>query len=90
MVEEVLAAHARAALRVGIVAPAEYARFWQIGREQIAQPVDAVTCCPRLVTVSIEAVHSDDAGVGKLCEERTGVDAYSTVGWVPSYTTCRP
>jgi hypothetical protein len=63
MVKQVLAAHARAAVRVSVVAPAEYARVRQIVREQVAQPVNAVGCCPRLVAVSIEAVHSDDAGV---------------------------
>ena len=63
MVEQVLAAHARAAVRVGIIAPAEYARIGQIVGEQVAQPVDAVACCPRLVAVSVKAVHSDDAGV---------------------------
>jgi hypothetical protein len=63
MVKQVLAAHARAAVRVGVVAPAEYARVRQIVREQVAQPVDAVACCPRLLAVSVEAVHSDDAGV---------------------------
>jgi hypothetical protein len=42
MVEQVLAAHARPAVRVRVVAPAEYARLAQVVREQVTQPVDAV------------------------------------------------
>lgn len=63
MVKKVLAAHARAAMRVGIVTPAEDACVRQIVREQVVQPVNAVACCPRLIAVSIEAVHSNDAEV---------------------------
>jgi hypothetical protein len=66
MVEQVLAAHARPAVRVGVVAPAEYARVGQVVQEQVAQPVDAVgvvACCLRLLAVSVQAVNRDDAGV---------------------------
>lgn len=51
MVKQVLAAHLRPALRVRIVALAEYTRVRQVVREQVAQLVDAVACCPRLLTV---------------------------------------
>jgi hypothetical protein len=64
VVIEVLGAHARAAMRVGVVAPAEYARVRQVVREKVAQPVDAVARHPRLLIVSVEAVYSGDAGVG--------------------------
>jgi hypothetical protein len=63
MAEEVLTAHAGAAMCVRIVAPAEYARVQQVVREEVAQPVDAVSRCPCLLAVTVEAVHSDDAGV---------------------------
>jgi len=64
MVEQVLAAHTRAAVRVGVIAPAEYARVRQVVREQVAQPVDAVgaaACRPRLLAVPVQAVDRDDA-----------------------------
>ena len=64
MVEQVLAAHTRAAVRVGVVAPAEYARVGQVVREQVAQPVDAVDAVarrPRLLAVPVQAVDCDDA-----------------------------
>jgi hypothetical protein len=64
MVEQVLAAHARAAVCVRIVAPAEYACVRQVVREEVTQPVDAVARCLRFLAVFVEAVHSDDAGVG--------------------------
>jgi hypothetical protein len=48
---------------VRIVAPAEYARVRQVVREEVAQPVDAVSRCPCLLAVTVEAVDSDDAGV---------------------------
>jgi hypothetical protein len=63
MVEQVLKAHAGAAVCVRIVAPAEYARVGQVVREEVAQPVDAVFRRPRLLAVTVEAVDSDDAGV---------------------------
>jgi hypothetical protein len=66
VVIEVLGAHARAAVRVGVVAPAEYARVRQVVREEVAQPVDAVARRPCLHAVSVEAVDSDDAGVGSV------------------------
>jgi hypothetical protein len=61
MVEQVLAAHSRAAVRVRIVAPAEYTRVRQVVREQGAQPVDAFFAAfvvvfarrPRLLAVSV-------------------------------------
>jgi hypothetical protein len=63
VVIEVLRAHARAAVRVRIVAPAEYARVRQVAREKVAQPVDAAACRPCLLAVSVQAVDGDDAAV---------------------------
>jgi hypothetical protein len=63
VVIEVLRAHARAAVRVRIVAPAEYARVGQVAREKVAQPVDAAACRPCLLAVSVQAVDGDDAAV---------------------------
>ena len=62
MVVQVLAAHPRPAVRVRVVAPAEYARARQVVRQQVAQPVDVIACCPRLLAVSVQAVDRDDAG----------------------------
>jgi hypothetical protein len=56
----------RPAVRVRVVAPVEYARVWQVVREQVAQPfdvVDAVACRPRLPAVLVQAVDCDDARV---------------------------
>jgi hypothetical protein len=66
MVEQILAAHARAVVSVRIVALAEYARVRQVVREKVAQLVDAVPCRPCLFAMSVEAVHSDDAGAGSV------------------------
>lgn len=71
MVKQVLAAHLRPAVRVRVVAPAEYTRVWQVVREQVAQPVDAVACYSRLLTVSVEAVDRDDAGLVSAVEAKT-------------------
>ena len=71
MVKQVLAAHLRPAVRVRVVAPAEYARVRQVVREQVAQPVDAVGAAarrPRLLTVPIQAVDRDDAGLVSVVE----------------------
>ena len=59
MVIEVLGAHAQATMRVGVVAPAEYAHVRQVVRENVAQPVDAVARRSRIRIVSVEAVYSD-------------------------------
>jgi hypothetical protein len=60
MIVEVLAADA-VAMRVRIVSPAEDPRFWDIVREEIAEPVDAVRRRPSLVAVSVQAVDGNDA-----------------------------
>lgn len=60
MVVQVLAAHPRPAVRVGVVAPAEYARLRQVVRQQVAQPVHAVTRRPCLLAVAVQAVDRDD------------------------------
>jgi hypothetical protein len=46
---------------VRIVTPTEYARVGQIVREEVAQPVDTVGCCPRLLAMSVQAMDGDDA-----------------------------
>jgi hypothetical protein len=61
VVIEVLRAYARTAVRVRIIAPAEYARVGQVVREEIAQPVDAASRRPCLLAVSVQAMNSDDA-----------------------------
>jgi hypothetical protein len=53
VVIEILGAHARAAVRVRIVVPAEYARVGQVMREEVAQPVDAAARRPCLLAVSV-------------------------------------
>jgi hypothetical protein len=64
VVIEVLRAHARAAVCVCIVAPAEYARVGEVVREEVAQPVDAAARCPRLLAVSVQAMNGDDTAAG--------------------------
>jgi hypothetical protein len=59
----VLAAHAGAAMRVFIVALAEYARVKEVVREEVAQPVDAAARCPRLLAVFVQAMIGDDTAI---------------------------
>jgi hypothetical protein len=49
------------AVRVRIVPPAEDARIRDVGREEIAEPVDVVRRRPRLVAMSIQSVDGDNA-----------------------------
>ena len=73
MVEQVLAADPRPAVRVRVVAPAEYARVGQVVREEVAQPVnavDAVACRPRLLAVPVQAVDRDDARLASAAGRR--------------------
>jgi hypothetical protein len=49
---------------VRIVAPAEDARVGEVVREEVAQPIDAAACCPRLLAVSVQAMDGDDTAVG--------------------------
>jgi hypothetical protein len=66
MAEQVLVAHVRAAVRVRVVAPAKYARVWQVMQEQVAQPigaVNAVTRRSRLLAVFVQAVYRNDAAL---------------------------
>jgi hypothetical protein len=63
VVIEVLGAHARAAVRIRIIAPAEYARVGQVVREEVAQPIDAAARRPCLLAVSVQAMDSDDTAV---------------------------
>jgi hypothetical protein len=60
---EVLGADARAAVRVRIIAPAEYARVRQIMREEVAQPVSAAARRPCLLVVSVQAMDGNDTPV---------------------------
>jgi hypothetical protein len=62
MVIEVLAANA-VAMSVCIVSPAEDARIWDVSREELVEPVDAVCCSPRLVAVSVQSMESNDTGM---------------------------
>ena len=71
MVKQVLAAHLRPAVRICVVALAEYARVRQVVREQVAQPVHAVARYPRLLTVSVEAVDCNNTGLVSAAEGKT-------------------
>ena len=74
MVVQVLAADPRAAVRVRVVAPAEYARVREVVREEVAQPVDAVAAVvrrPRLLAVPVQAVDRDDAGLMLAAQMRS-------------------
>jgi hypothetical protein len=64
VVIEVLRAHARAAVCICIVAPAEYARVREVVREEVAQPVDAAARRPCLLAMSVQAMDGDDTAVG--------------------------
>jgi hypothetical protein len=82
VVIEVLRAHARAAVRVRIVAPTEYARVRQVAREEVAQPVDAAACRPCLLAVSVQAVDGDDAAVLLAANEQTSSEKHTRrLGW---------
>jgi hypothetical protein len=88
MVEQVLAAHPRAAVRVGVVAPAEYARVGQVVREEVAQPVDAVDAVarrPRLLTVPVQAVDRDDARLVSAAECATKQRGGILDDWVGAF-----
>jgi hypothetical protein len=63
MVEQVLAAHAGAAMRVCIVAPTKYARVGQVVREEVSEPVNTVVRRPRLLAVSVQTMDGDNTTV---------------------------
>jgi len=89
MVVQVLAADLRPAVRVGVVAPAEYARVGQVVREQVAQPVDAVGaagCRPRLLAVPVQAVDCDNAGPMLAAERRRSWRDSALNDWVGAFT----
>lgn len=64
VVVEVLAADTRAAVGVRIITPAEYSGIRQIFREEVAKPVDAITCRPRFLAMAVQAVDGDDTESG--------------------------
>jgi hypothetical protein len=43
---------------------------WQVVREQVARPVDAVARRPRLLAVAVQAVDRDDAAAALAAERR--------------------
>ncbi len=61
MIIEILAADT-VAMSVRIVSPAEDARVWDIGREEVSEPVHVVRRRPGLVAVAVEAMDGNDAG----------------------------
>ena len=65
MVVEVLAADSGAGMGVGVVAPAEDADVRNIVRQEITEPVDAITSGPGLVAVAVEAMDGDDTARAK-------------------------
>ena len=57
---------------VRIVSPAQNARVWYVGWEKVTEPVHVVRSRPCLVSMSVQAVHRDDAV--RECEKgRNGV-----------------
>lgn len=50
---------------VGVVAPAEDADVRNIVRQEITEPVDAITSGPGLVAVAVEAMDGDDTARAK-------------------------
>lgn len=65
MVVEVLAGDLGAGMGVGVVAPTEDAGVWDVLRQEITEPVDAVARGPGLVAVAVEAMDGDDTTRGK-------------------------
>ena len=63
MVIQILAAHASRAVGVRVVAPGKNARVREILREEVAQPVHAVTGRPRPLGMAIEAVDRDNTNI---------------------------
>jgi hypothetical protein len=60
-------------VRVGVLAPAEYARVGQVLWKEVAQPVDAVDAVarrPRLLAVPVQAVDRDDARLASAAGRR--------------------
>jgi hypothetical protein len=60
MVVDVLSPNVRKTMRSSIIAPAHDPCIWNIGREEIPDPVDVVGL-PRLLAMPIEAVNGNDA-----------------------------
>jgi hypothetical protein len=72
MVVQILATDT-VAVCVCIVSPAENARVWDIGRQEVAKPMHIVRRRPGLVVVAVQSVDSNDAGEGQY--KLTGVGA---------------
>ena len=62
MIVNVLAATARTAIEVCIITPAEYSCVWEIFREEMAKPIDAIVCLPRFFAMAIEAMNGHNTG----------------------------
>ena len=77
MVEHLFTAHARAAVRARIVAPAKYARVRKIVGEKVAEPVDVVACCLRLLAVSVQAMDGDDTAVLLAAKAQTSSEKHT-------------
>ena len=89
MVEQILAAHTRAAVCVRVIALAEYARIGEVAREQVAQLVDAVDAAarrPRLLAVPVQAVDRDDARLVSAVESGTSWRDSALNYWVGAFT----
>lgn len=70
MIVQVLAAYARATVRVCIVAPTHDTSVRYVVWEEVAEPVDIVGRSPRFLSVSIQTMNGDDAKSATL--ERNG------------------
>lgn len=61
VIVEIVAADAVAIAGVGVIAPAEDTGVRDVGRQEIAEPVDLVLGGPGPVTVAVKTMHGDDA-----------------------------
>lgn len=73
------------------ITPAKYARVGYMVRKEVAQLVDTVVCRPRVIAMSVQAIDCNNAAAKLAVDSATEQqETYSTIGLVPSATTCRP
>lgn len=63
MAVERLRAHSALRMGIRVVAPAENARLWEVFREEVSEPVDAVFRYPCFLSVAVEAMQCNNATV---------------------------
>lgn len=64
MVIEVLTTNARIAVGIRIITPTEYSGVWEVSGKEVLEPIDPITCRPRFLAMSIQAMDADDTSVG--------------------------